>query len=115
MRKLFLIGLGLFVATTLAYADHDIETAGIITDVDNTQKSFTMKTPYDVQMKIQVLPNTEVELDDCGLFGLYDGFGSFKDIKPGIFVEVELFNSAAISTGKGIAKEIKISCKKSAY
>lgn len=116
MKKIIVLFIGLLLASSALYADHDdIETAGIITDVNNSAKTISIQTPFDTKMRIQIMPNTEVELDDCGVFGLYDGFGSFKDLKVGKFIEVELFNPSAMTTGKGIAKEVKLSCKRSAY
>lgn len=113
MKKFLIFFVGL-AAQTL-FADYDIETAGLVTDVNNAQKTITITTVYDAPMRIQILPNTEIDLDDCGLFGLYDGFGSFRDLKVGIFVEVELFSSSSLTSGKGIARKVDISCKGNAY
>lgn len=101
----------------------DIEFKGIITSVDNAKKTISVNNTL-----IQILPQTKVKLDDCGIFGT-DLIGKFSDLKVNSFVEVDAFpNNAAMvgsyatqDAGKSgaplyIAEEVELKCvKNSAY
>lgn len=114
MKKQFIgmiAALGIFSS---AYADGIY---GVIVDVNDGAKTILMDTTYGQKVNVKILPNTEIDMDDCGLFGM-DKYGTFKDLKVGTFIEAEVFHGYAQTpnqTQNITAKEIKIECKKKAY
>lgn len=90
---------------------------GIIANVDNTSKTIIVDSFYGDSVVVQILPNTEIELDKCGVFGM-DKYGTFKDLLPGLFVEMKLYFQNSSDEGKTnpIAYEVEIEChKRKAY
>lgn len=101
-----------------AYADGIY---GTIVDINDPAKTILVETTYGERFNMKILPNTEIDMDDCGLFGM-DKQGTFKDLKVGTFLEAEIFygygNSGAnqASQLKDVSvKKIDIECKKRAY
>lgn len=106
-----------FCLSALAWGD-SFKLEGTIASVDNTNKTITVDSIYGDSIVVQVLPNTEIELDDCGVFGM-GKYGTFKNLLPGTFVEIKLyfqnFNNGN-ERANPIAYEIEIECyKKRAY
>lgn len=96
---------------------------GSIVDVNDAAKTILVETTYGERLNMKILPNTEIDMDDCGLFGM-DKHGTFKDLKIGTFLEAELFYGYAASNSsmnqtpqlQGLSvKKIDIECKKRAY
>lgn len=90
---------------------------GILTDVNDANKTVTINGYL-----VQVLPQTEIKLDECGIFGM-DLSGKFVDLKVGSFVEAEVFPNVASVAGQYatqnagsagaplyIAEEIEVKC-----
>ncbi|WP_257912691.1 hypothetical protein UPTC15622_01610 [Campylobacter lari] len=120
MKKKITALLTALSLSSLAYAD---EIYGVITDVDDSTKTILIDTTYGEKMNVKILPNTEIDMDDCGIFGM-DKYGTFKDLKVETFIEAKVFHSHAQTTPNPqtpnqvqniTAKEIKIECKKRAY
>ncbi|TLD87805.1 hypothetical protein [Helicobacter sp. MIT 05-5294] len=114
--KIFRISLLLFCLGGLVFAK-GLKLEGIIASVDNANKTITIDSFYGDSVVVKVLPNTEIELEKCGVFGM-DKYGTFKDLLPGSFVEVKLYFQNFGDEGKTnpIAYEIEIEChKKKAY
>lgn len=83
---------------------------GIIASADHTNKTITVDSIYGDSVAVKILPNTEIEMNDCGIFGI-DKYGTFKDLTPGTFVEIKLYfqdNAGA----NPIAREVEIECYK---
>ncbi|AJC86938.1 hypothetical protein [Campylobacter sp. RM16704] len=106
--------------SSFAYADGIY---GTIVDINDGEKTILIDTTYGQKMNIKILPNTEIDMDDCGIFGM-DKQGTFKDLKIGTFIEAEIFHGYTQTTPNPqvpnqtqniTAKEIKIDCKKRAY
>lgn len=105
MKKLFILfvlGLGLVCAD-------DLEFKGVINKIDAAAKTILVNN-----VVIQVLPQTHIKLDDCGIFGI-DIDGKFSDLEIGAFVEVEAWpssvvNDAASTQASYIASEIEQKC-----
>lgn len=106
MKKIVLI---LTLGFGAVFADMDVE--GLISSVDDANKTITINN-----MVIQILPQTKIKLDECGVFGT-DLAGKFVDLKQGSFAEAEVYpNTANTGTNPYIAKEVEIKCvKNSAY
>lgn len=93
------------------YAD-GYEIKGIIGNIDNNAKTISVNG-----MLIQVMPQTRIELDDCGIFGM-DMNGKFTDLAVGSFVEVEAWPNQVVqnqidtgnTTANYIASEITLEC-----
>lgn len=92
---------------------------GIITAVDNNNKTITING-----FVVQILPQTKIKLDDCGIFGT-DLAGKFVDLKQGAFVEAEVFpnmtsvagqyatqNAGSAGAPVYIAEEVELKCVK---
>lgn len=108
MKKIILalsLGLGAVFAS-----DMDIE--GLISSVDDANKTITING-----FVVQILPQTKIKLDECGVFGT-DLAGKFVDLKQGSFAEAEVYPNTANAgaTPSYIAKEVEVKCvKNSAY
>lgn|GEM_PF-2548673 len=115
--RIFRIVLIFFCLNILAWGD-SFKLEGIIASVDNVKKTITVDSIYGDTIVVQILPNTEIELDDCGMFGM-SKYGTFKNLLPGTFVEIKLYFPALNNGGERanpIAYEIEIECyKKRAY
>ncbi|EAJ5673899.1 hypothetical protein B5C95_07095 [Campylobacter lari] len=120
MKKKIAALLTVLGLSSLAYADGIY---GVIVDVNDGAKTILIDTTYGQKMNVKILPNTEIDMDDCGIFGM-DKYGTFKDLKIGTFIEAEVFHGYAQTTPNPqtpnqvqniTAKEIKIECKKRAY
>ena len=90
---------------------------GLITGIDDKNKTIAING-----VVVQVLPQTRIKLDDCGIFGT-DLAGKFVDLKQGAFVEAEVFpnmssvagqyatpNAGAAGAPMYIAEEIELKC-----
>ena len=90
---------------------------GIITAIDDKNKTITINGYL-----VQILPQTKIELDNCGVFGM-DIAGKFVDLKVGSFVEAEVFPNMSSVVGQYatqnagtagapvyIAEEIELKC-----
>lgn len=111
MKKIVLalsLGLGAVFAS-------DMDIKGLITGVDDASKTITING-----FVVQILPQTKVKLDDCGMFGT-DVAGKFVDLKQGSFAEAEVYPSTPNMPNTGAtptytAKEVEVKCvKNSAY
>lgn len=121
MKKIAIL-VAILLSSGVAFAD-GIELKGLITGIDNDKKTISINGTL-----IQVLPQTEITLDDCGIFGT-DVRGKFVDLKLNSFVEAEVFANmlnvageyATADAGKSgapayIAEEIELKCvSNSAY
>lgn len=122
--------LGLFltgIMTSSLLADWDIK--GQITAVDSNSKTVTIQGMSGSNV-VQILPYTELKGDDCGQWG-NDIYGTFTDLKQGMFVEAEVYpagtkpgmpmgvqntnNSADANGAQFVAKEIEWKCMPKAY
>lgn len=83
---------------------------GIIASADHTNKTITVNSIYGDSVVVKILPNTEIEMNDCGIFGI-DKYGTFKDLTPGTFVEIKLYFQNNTGTNP-IAHEVEIECYK---
>ena len=94
---------------------------GLITGVDDKNKTITINGYL-----VQILPQTRIKLDDCGIFGT-DVAGKFVDLKQGSFVKVDVFpnmasvagqyatpNAGAAGAPVYIAEKVKLKCAKNA-
>ena len=43
---------------------------GIIASADHTNKTITVDSIYGDSVVVKILPNTEIEMNDCGIFGI---------------------------------------------
>lgn len=101
MQKIALLFLLALFSLSTANAD-GIEIKGIINAVDNNAKTITVNNTL-----LQVMPQTKIELDGCGIFGT-DKVGKFVDLSVGSFVEIDAFpnqNGAPL-----IASDIELKC-----
>lgn len=102
----------LFTVCSFLFAGMDVK--GLITSIDHSKKTITINN----NITIQVLPQTEIKLDDCGMFG-NDIYGKFTDLKVNSFVDVDVFmmgNQMSASPQNQadslsyIAEEIELQC-----
>lgn len=94
---------------------------GTVVDINDTAKTVLLETMNGERLNMKILPNTEIDMDDCGLFGM-DKQGTFKDLKIGTFLEAEIFHgysNAGTNQSQQVkdvsVKKIDIDCKKKAY
>lgn len=116
MQRIFIGFVLLCLGTALAFGD-SFKLEGVIAKIDNDKKTIVVDSVYGDSVLVQVLPNTEIELDNCGVFGI-SKYGTFKNLSPGAFVEIKLYfqNSANGESTNPIAYEIEVECyKKRAY
>ncbi len=115
MRKFKVYSALLLCCGVLAFGD-GLKLKGIIASVDNANKTIVVDSFYGDSVVVKVLPNTEIELDKCGVFGM-DKYGTFKDLLPGSFAKIKLyFQNLDNQKENPIAYEIEIEChKKRAY
>ncbi|CAM4111552.1 hypothetical protein [Campylobacter armoricus] len=120
MKKKITTLLTILSLSSFAYADGIY---GVIVDINDGAKTILVDTTYGQKINMKILPNTEIDMDDCGIFGM-DKQGTFKDLKVGTFIEAEIFKGYAQTTPNPqtpeqtqniTVKEIKIDCKKRAY
>ncbi|MBX7490355.1 hypothetical protein [Helicobacter turcicus] len=85
---------------------------GTIAQTNSADKTIVVDSIYGDSVVVKVLPNTEIDMDNCGVFGI-DKYGTFKDLTPGTFVEIKLYFQD-FNNGKAnpIAREIEIECYK---
>ena len=79
-------------------ADWDIE--GQITAINPTAKTITI-AGMGGSAVVQILPYTKLKGDDCGPWG-NDVYGTFADLKQGMFVEAEVYPAGAGMPGVGM-------------
>ncbi|MCR6572811.1 hypothetical protein [Campylobacter insulaenigrae] len=92
---------------------------GTIVNVDDTTKTILVDTTYGQKVNMKILPNTEIDMDNCGFLGM-DKHGTFKDLTIGTFIEAEIFqgymqNNTQDQSQNMTIKKIEIDCKKRAY
>ncbi|TLD85401.1 hypothetical protein LS70_001965 [Helicobacter sp. MIT 11-5569] len=99
--------MSLLVATSLASS---FKLQGTIAKTNNADKTITVDSIYGDSVVVKILPNTEIEMDNCGAFGI-NKYGTFKDLTPGTFVEIKLyFQNLNNGQTNPIAREIEIEC-----
>lgn len=115
MKKSILFASAL-LASSMLFAD-SLKLEGTIAQIDDNNKILLINPIYGGEMTIKVLPNTEIEMDDCGILGM-DKYGTFKDLRVGDFLESKISygvpatpNTQAIP----VARKIEIQCYKKAY
>ena len=114
MKKIFFLVASL--ASTILLAD-SVKLEGTIAQIYDNNKTLLIDSVYGGQIAIKVLPNTEIEMDDCGIFGT-DKDGTFKDLKVGDFLESKIFYGMPITPNTPaipVARKIEIQCYKKAY
>lgn len=119
-----LILAGLLASPLLA--DWDIE--GQITAINPTAKTITI-AGMGGNAVVQILPYTKLKGDDCGPWG-NDVYGTFADLKQGMFVEAEVYPAGAgmpmnstvntqapqiVEGAQFVAKEVEWKCMPRAY
>ena len=88
MRKILIGFISLCLGMSVFGDSFKLE--GIIASIDNEKKTIIIDSVYGDSVVVQVLPNTEIELDNCGVFGI-SKYGTFKNLSLGAFVEVKLY------------------------
>lgn len=83
---------------------------GVIVNANNESKIIEVDSIYGERLSVKVMPNTEIDMDNCGPFGS-DKYGTFKDLTKDIFVEIKIYHLLD-NRDLPIAKEIEIDCKK---
>ncbi|MDX2323499.1 hypothetical protein OXW40_04525 [Campylobacter hepaticus] len=110
MKKHILIASALLTASMLF--GQSVKIQGTIAQIYDNNKTLLIDSIYGGQVAIKVLPNTKIEMDDCGIFGT-DKDGAFKDLKIGDFLESKI--AYENSKNLPLAKKIEIQCYKKAY
>ena len=101
----------LTLISTLSFAN-SYKLQGTIAAVNPEDKTIMVDSIYGDHVVVKILPNTEIEMDNCGVFGT-DKDGTFKDLTPGTFVEMKLyFQNTHNTKSHPIATEIEIECYK---
>lgn len=125
------IASGLSIGVVANPMGDDFDIKGVITAVDDGQKTITLSGATGANLTIKILPYTELKGDDCGAFGR-DVYGTFKDLTVGKFVKIEAVpynydayganNANAIDPKTGLpqnmqlaAKEVEWDCRPKAY
>ncbi|EJV0379047.1 hypothetical protein N5257_001978, partial [Campylobacter coli] len=80
MKKSILFASAL-LASSMLFAD-SLKLQGTIAEVYDNNKTLLIDSIYGGQMAVRILPNTEIDMDNCGIFGM-DKHGKFKDLKVG--------------------------------
>lgn len=119
-----LVLAGLLASPLLA--DWDIE--GQITAINAGAKTITI-AGMGGNAVVQILPYTKLKGDDCGPWG-NDVYGTFADLKQGMFVEAEVYPAGAnmpmnnatnaqapqiVEGAQFVAKEVEWKCMPRAY
>lgn len=117
MKKSILFASALLTGSML-FAD-SVKLQGTIAEVYDNNKTLLIDSIYGGQMTVRILPNTEIDMDNCGIFGM-DKHGKFKDLKVGDFLEVKLYypgysSNPTQAPAIPVAREIDIECYKKAY
>lgn len=101
MKKIFLplLLVAFFTAPAFARDKDDFEIAGRVSEINQTDKIFTLDTVDGKKFKMAVTPSTEIEYAKK----FFDS-AKFFDIRIGEWVKVEYYPGDKINT----AKEIKI-------
>lgn len=111
-----ILAIGVLLASLTLFAD-SVKLEGTIAQIYDNNKTLLIDSIYGGQMSIKVLPNTKIEMDDCGIFGT-DKDGTFKDLKVGDFLESKISYGVATTPNTQaipVAREIEIQCYKKAY
>lgn len=111
MKRCFVF-LALFLTSSWLFAD-GYKIYGTISQLYENNKTLIIDSVNGASMAVKVMPNTEIDMDNCGLFGM-DKQGKWKDLKVGEFVEMKLYYQAK-SEATTLVKEIQIDCDKKAY
>ncbi|KAA6227216.1 MULTISPECIES: hypothetical protein [unclassified Campylobacter] len=107
--------------TGVLYADSG--TYGTIVDINDAAKTILVETTYGQRINVKILPNTEIDMEDCGIFGT-DKQGTFSDLQVGTFIKAKTFYGYGYDANQqqnpqqiqnATAREIEIECKKRAY
>lgn len=84
---------------------------GVIDKIDEANKTITINGYV-----VQIVPQTRIKLDDCGVFGT-DKSGKFLDLKQGEFVKVKMSSStppnalpSATNAPAYIAQKVELKC-----
>ncbi|MCX2683460.1 hypothetical protein OQH60_06110 [Campylobacter sp. MIT 21-1685] len=115
MKRFCIFFLVLFFGSSCLFAD-GIKVHGVIAEVYENNRTLVLDSAYGGVMAIRVVPHTEIDMDNCGFFGM-DKHGRWKDLKIGEFVEVELYYTSYQPNAMSVpvAKEIQIECHRRAY
>jgi len=127
MNKKIVAFFASFILASVAFGDG---VYGVIVDVSDASKSILVETTYGQRINMKILPNTEIDMDNCGIFGT-DRYGTFRDLKVGTFIKAEIFYGYGYYNNQGLpsqgnpndpnavptatVKEIEIECGKRAY
>lgn len=101
--------MSIFAAGLISGLSADgFEIEGIISNIDQNAKTILVN-----DFVVQVMPQTQIKLDDCGIFGT-DKSGKFVDLAVGSFVEIEAWPSSSVdganTKASYIASEIEQKC-----
>ncbi|WP_245892632.1 hypothetical protein [Helicobacter valdiviensis] len=109
--KTFIFVLTFLVLSNLAIAKH-FKLEGVIVGSNNEEKTIEVDSLYGERLSIKILPNTEIDMDNCGPFGS-DKYGTFKDLKKDTYVEIKVYYPQGMQGDVlPVAKEIEIECHK---
>lgn len=113
-KKIFAFFAFVCVGFSSLYADWDVY--GVITARDDVQRTITLDSSSGAPMVVKVLPNTEVEKENC-LLWVFDTWGDWSDLTPGTFVKAELVGNFHPNATANIpvVKEITIECGRKTY
>ncbi|TKX29166.1 hypothetical protein [Campylobacter estrildidarum] len=114
MKKILFLAACIVGSTLMA---DSVKLEGTIAQIYDNNKTLLIDSIYGGRMAIKVLPNTEIEMDDCGIFGT-DKEGTFRDLKVGDFLESKIFYGMPITPNTQVipvARKIEIQCYKKAY
>lgn len=114
MKKIIFASLAL--GACLALAD-GMKIYGVITNADINTRTITLDSSVNGAgaAVLKILPNTEIDMENCGLFGWWDKSGTWEDLVPGTFVKTEIYGFNAATNAPMSVKEITIECGKKAY
>ncbi|WP_104722171.1 hypothetical protein [Helicobacter mesocricetorum] len=107
MKKIFLALVLMSLGSIPMLADIH----GEIVFVNDMAKTITLSSPNG-NIEIQIYPHTKLKGDDCGLFGMWDTYGGFSSLQPGMFVEIDIIPQAEGVFG---AREVEWKCGRRAY
>ena len=108
MKKVIFVA---FIFVSFLMADSWLK--GSIVEVNDTTKTISLDTIHSGVINVKILPNTRIELDECGWFGLADSWifsdnGNFKNLKLGRFIEVDTYIS--LDSKNVTASKIEVKC-----
>lgn len=120
MKKQIVVALATVLAGVSLYADSWLQ--GSVMQVKENEKVVIIDTIHSGQVGVKILPNTKIELDDCGWFGLADSwifsdYGNFWDLKVGRYIEVDAYYPAGVmpQNANVTATKVEVKCRPKAY